>query len=64
MDFKVIVATRQRDTDPWDFTEPPVAEFIEEARAVRFAKSEVKAGWAKERVRVVCRRKVIWPVSH
>ena len=60
MDFKVVVATRQSDTEPWDFS-VPVAQFIDEVRAVRFAKSEVKDGWAKERVRVYCRRGQIWP---
>jgi len=60
MDYKVIVATRQSESEPWDFSKP-VAEFVDPVRAVRFAKSEIKDGWAKERVRVVCRRRTIWP---
>lgn len=60
MDFKVVVATRQSDTEPWDYS-VPVAEFADELRAVRFAKSEVKDGWAEERVRVYRRRRQIWP---
>lgn len=60
--FKVIVAIRQGE-GPWDFTAPPVAQFIDSERAIRFAKSEVKAGWASERVRVVTGRKIVWPIS-
>lgn len=59
--FKVIVAIRQGDDQPWDYSVPPVAEFIDSERAVRFAESEVKSGWNAERVRVVTGRKVVWP---
>lgn len=61
--FKVIVAIRFGEEDPWDFKVPPVAEFIDSERAVRFAKSEVRAGWGAERVRVVTGRRVVWPKS-
>ena len=58
--FKVIVAVRHGE-GPWDFAIPPVAQFIDSERAVRFAKSEVKAGWDADRVRVVTGRRVVWP---
>ena len=59
--FKVIVAIRRAETEPWDFAVPPVAEFIDDERAVRFAKSEVRAGWGADRVQVVTGRRVVWP---
>jgi hypothetical protein len=61
--FKVIVAIRQSCEQLWDFDVPPVAEFIDCGRAVRFAKSEIKDGWDVERVRVVSGRKVVWPIA-
>lgn len=63
MEFKVIVAIRH-DGGPWDFTAGPVAEFIDEERAVRFAKSEVRSGWDKERVRVVRGRRLMLELSY
>lgn len=61
--YKVIVAIRSDETKDWDFAVGAVAEFIDSERAVRFAKSEIKSGWHKERVRVVKGREVFWPIS-
>lgn len=61
--FKVIVAIRGAETELWDYEVPPVAEFIDSERAVRFAKSEVRAGYDAERVRVKVGRRFVWPKS-
>lgn len=61
MNYKVIVAIRRSEHEPWDFTVDPVAKFVHEDRAIRFAESEVRSGWGKERVRVIRGRKVVWP---
>lgn len=63
MRYKVIVATRFHEDQPWDFSVAPVASFIDADRAIRFARSEVKDGWGSERVRVVAGRRVVWPES-
>lgn len=60
-DYHVRIGIRQHESEPWNFDAGPVASFLDRERAIRFAKSEVRSGWGKDRVKVLHRMRVIWP---
>lgn len=59
--FKVVIGIRAGEDQPWEYGPEAVGAFNELARAIRFAKSEIKDGWCKERVRIYEGRRYVWP---